>query len=67
MKNQKSNQKKNQVQIFEHDNFGKIRVIEISGQPWFVGKDVTDILSYSNSRKALIDHVDEEDKTCAKI
>nr|DAF66199.1 MAG TPA: repressor domain protein [Caudoviricetes sp.] len=34
----------------------------INGEPWFVGKDVADILGYSNSRKALLDHVDNEDK-----
>jgi len=58
---------KNQVQIFKNDNFGQIRVIEIDGTPWFVGKDVTDILSYANSRKALIDHVDDEDKNTVTI
>ena len=33
-----------------------------NGEPWFVGKDVTDILGYQNASKALADHVDEEDK-----
>ena len=53
---------KNQLQIFEHEEFGKVRVIEINGEPWFVGKDVSDILGYVNSRKVLSDHVDAEDK-----
>lgn len=35
----------------------------INGEPWFVGKDVAEILGYSNSRKAIGDHVDDEDKT----
>jgi len=52
----------NQPQIFENDEFGKIRVLEIDGAPWFVGKDVADALGYTNSRKALGDHVDDEDK-----
>lgn len=34
-----------------------------NGDPWFVGKDVATILGYTNPRKALIDHVDDEDKT----
>lgn len=40
----------------------EVRVIDQAGDPWFVGKDVTEVLGYSNSRKALADHVDEEDK-----
>ncbi|MCR5795227.1 MAG: hypothetical protein K6G61_07805 [Solobacterium sp.] len=32
------------------------------GEPWFVGKDVTETLGYQNASKALTDHVDEEDK-----
>lgn len=36
--------------------------MEINGQPWFVGKDVAKVLGYKNASKALIDHVDEEDK-----
>ena len=38
----------------------------INNEPWFVGKDVAAVLGYSNSRKALIDHVDEEDKGVTK-
>jgi prophage antirepressor-like protein len=53
---------KNQVQIFENTEFGKIRVLEIEGQPWFVGKDIAGALAYINSKKALGDHVDSEDK-----
>ena len=40
-----------------------VRTLTIDGDPWFVGKDVANILGYQNHRKALIDHVDEEDKT----
>lgn len=36
--------------------------MEINGEPWFVGKDVAEILGYANTRKALLDHVDDEDK-----
>ncbi len=37
--------------------------LEIDGEPYFVGKDVAEILGYSNPQKALRDHIDEEDKT----
>lgn len=51
-----------ETQIF---NFGdeKVRTLVINYEPYFVGKDVADILGYSNTAKAIRDHVDEEDKT----
>ena len=51
-----------ELMIFENAEFGQIRTVTINNEPWFVGKDVTDILGYTNSSKALADHVDEEDK-----
>ena len=56
----------NQLRAFNNETFGFIRVIEKDGEPWFVGKDVAEILGYSNPRKALIDHVDEDDKGVTK-
>ncbi|WP_406242012.1 Bro-N domain-containing protein [Tissierella carlieri] len=50
------------LQIFRNNEFGEIRVIEKDGEPWLVGKDVANSLGYSNSRKAISDHVDVEDK-----
>ena len=47
-------------------NWQDVRIIAINDEPWFVGKDVADILGYSNSRKALSDHVDDEDKGVTK-
>lgn len=41
----------------------EVRTLTIDDEPWFVGKDVADILGYANSRKAIFDHVDDEDKT----
>ena len=52
----------NELKIFKNEAFGEIRTVEIGGEPWFVGKDVTEILGYANPSKALSDHVDEEDK-----
>lgn len=51
-----------QFQVFNNPEFGNIRMIVMDGAPWFVGKDVADALQYSNSRKALLDHVDNLDK-----
>lgn len=53
----------NDLRIFESSEFGNIRVLEIDNEPWFVGKDVAMVLGYANSRKALTDHVDDEDRT----
>ena len=50
----------NQLQVFENEEFGKVRVLEIDGQPWFVGKDVTDILGYGNGSRDINRHVDAE-------
>ncbi len=52
----------NELQIFNNAEFGSIRTISIQGEPYFVGKDVAEILGYSNSRKALSDHIDDKDK-----
>ena len=51
----------NEVQLFNFENH-EVRSILLSDEPWFVGKDVADVLGYSNSRKAMADHVDDEDK-----
>lgn len=55
------------IQTFENSEFGSIRIVEIDNEPYFVGKDVTDVLGYSNPRKAIGDHVDEEDKNTVTI
>lgn len=52
----------NETQIFQSEEFGSVRVLEREEGPWFVGKDVASILGYANPRKALLDHVDEEDR-----
>ncbi len=44
----------------------KVRSVVINNEPYFVGKDVAEILGYSNSRKAISDHVDDEDKGVTK-
>ncbi len=57
----------NKIKIFENGEFGKIRTIIKDVEPWFVGKDVAEILEYSNTRDAISRHVDSEDKTTVVI
>lgn len=57
----------NEAQIFQSEEFGSVRVLEREGGPWFVGKDVASILGYTNTRKAVRDHVDEEDRREERI
>lgn len=52
----------NEVQIFKNDEFGEIRVVEKDGEVWFVGKDIAEILNYSNQSKAIQQHVDDDDR-----
>lgn len=51
-----------ELQIFKNPDFGQMRTIVIDGEPWFVGKDVSLVLGYNNTNKALADHVDVDDK-----
>lgn len=50
------------IKIFENPEFGSIRTVEMNNEPWFVGKDVAEVLGYSNPRKALADHIKENHK-----
>ena len=52
----------NELMIFENPEFGKVRMAEINGDPWWVAKDVADILGYRNTKDAVIKHVDQEDR-----
>ena len=55
------------IQIFKHEMFGEVRTLtNEQGETFFVGKDVAQALGYSNTRKALQDHVDDEDKGVTK-
>ena len=52
----------NGLQVFKHEQFGEVRTVEVNNEVWFVGKDVTDILGYSNGSRDINRHVDEEDR-----
>ncbi|HEM5295711.1 TPA: phage antirepressor KilAC domain-containing protein [Streptococcus suis] len=55
-----------ELQIFKNEQFGEVQLLEINNEPWFIGKEIAEILGYKNSRDALSKHVDEEDKGVAK-
>ena len=52
----------NGLQIFNNPEFGEIRILEIDGDLWFVGKDMAKALGYTDTKNALKAHVDTEDK-----
>lgn len=56
-----------ELQVFNSAEFGSVRTTTVNGEVMFVGKDVADILGYSNTPKAIRDHVDDEDKLTERI
>lgn len=54
--------------IYSNDRLGinLNALLDEEGEIWFIGKEITDFLEYKNSRKALKDHVDIEDKEVTK-
>lgn len=56
----------NELKIFKNEAFGEVRTIEINSEPWFVGKDVAEVLGYTDLAHAVLDHVDEEDRMNSK-
>ncbi|WP_282808748.1 BRO family protein [Staphylococcus aureus] len=55
-----------ELQIFNFEEL-PVRTLEVDGEPYFIGKDVADILGYANGRDALSKHVDAEDKLTSQI
>lgn len=55
------------IQSFVNENFGTIRTMLINDEPYFIGKDIASILQYTNTAKAIRDHVDTEDKLRERI
>ena len=51
-----------EIKIFKNPQFGTIRTMEKDGELWFVGKDVAEVLGYSDTNQAIRKHVDEEDR-----
>lgn len=57
----------NELQTFKNQEFGSVRTLVINNEPWFIGKDVADVLGYKNQRDAISKHVDSEDKNTVAI
>ncbi len=57
----------NELQVFKNQEFGQVRSLVIADEPWFIGKDVAEVLGYSNPRDAISKHVDNEDKNSVAI
>ena len=66
MKEKVADKMSKQIKIFQNEEFGQVRVLEINGEPYFVGKDVAEKLGYKNISDSLKKHVDDEDKGVAK-
>ncbi|MDE6086895.1 MAG: hypothetical protein K2G25_00740 [Oscillospiraceae bacterium] len=52
----------NEIQIFNHEEFGEVRTVEIDGQIYSVGTDVAKALQYKDPSRAIRQNVDEEDR-----
>lgn len=52
----------NAMTVFRDERFGEVRTATINGEPWFVGKDVAEMLGYKEPSKAVRERVDPEDK-----
>ncbi|WP_195951183.1 BRO-N domain-containing protein [Clostridium saudiense] len=64
----KKHQRRKDVQLFINKELElEVRAVEINGEGWLVGKDVAEVLGYSNTAKAIRDHVDIEDKLSERI
>lgn len=56
-----------ELQVFNSIEFGSVRTATVNGEVMFVGKDIADILEYTNTPKAIRDYVDDEDKLTERI
>lgn len=57
----------NKMTLFTNAELGNVRVLEIDGEPYFVGKDVTEVLGYQNGSRDINRHVDAEDRRKAMV
>lgn len=57
----------NKLEIYNNIEFGTVRTLIIKNEPWFVGRDVCNILGYAKPENAVASHVDEDDKTTTLI
>lgn len=56
----------NEVQLFNFESH-EVRSLLINSEPWFVGRDVAEVLGYKKPENAIANHVDDDDKTTTLI
>lgn len=49
-----------ETKVFKHPEYGDIKVVEIDGEPWFIGKDIAEILGYKNPKRAIAKYTYED-------
>ena len=57
----------NDLHIFKNKDFGEIRTVTINDEPWFVGRDIAEVLGYAEPRSTVSKKVDVEDRGVAKL
>ena len=58
------------IKIWENPEFGELRIVDMNGEPWMVGKDVAQALGYGEGKSlanAVANHVDPEDKGVTEL
>ncbi|MBK5243353.1 BRO family protein, partial [Clostridium sp.] len=56
----------NDLQIFKNDQFGEIRTISKYGQTWFVAKDISNILGYSETNR-MTTRLDDDESISTRL
>lgn len=56
----------NEIQLFNFENH-EVRSLLLNNEPWFVGKDVAEVLGYERADNAIRNHIDKEDKLMHQI
>lgn len=55
------------VSSFKNSDFVELKIIVIDHEPYFIGSPIASFLGYTNPRKAIRDHVDEDDRMIMKV
>lgn len=54
------------VRVFENEGLGKVRIVNIDGNPWFVGRDICEMFGDTNYRRSL-GRLDSDERVCHKV
>lgn len=54
------------LRVFKNDQFGEVRTMLVNGEPWFIAKDVCNVLEIENSRKAVA-RLDDDEKNSVTL